>query len=334
MLATNSQVPARGLAIREGSRNASFRRRTLQPARDVAINVPGPGTLAGMARIGPGRTEDGSDSSGPGELPTLAFSFLVHQARRNAREIRHAHDGSALRLRMTRLAVISDVHADLHALRDALAQAKRMGCSAIVCCGDLVDYGAYPDETIELLQQLAVPCVRGNHDRWAVTAGATNQERGVSRLRRATMRYLSELPTTWNAVIDDTRVAAHHGTPGSDMDGLDPERMSIEDAHRWLDQAAADVLLVGHTHRPFTVAIAGGALIANPGALLRTSSDTRPAPWILDPDRGAFIPAPASEGGTFGVLDTVTRTFTVHRASDGSPIEIARRTLHGNASGC
>ena len=137
---------------------------------------------------------------------------------------------------MTRLAIISDVHADLHALRDALAQAERMECAAIVCCGDLVDYGAYPDETIELLEQRAIPCIRGNHDRWAVMGDATPRERGTACLSPATMRYLAELPTTWNTVIDGTRVAARHGTPGSDMDGIDPDRISIEDARRWLDR--------------------------------------------------------------------------------------------------
>jgi predicted phosphodiesterase len=42
---------------------------------------------------------------------------------------------------MTRIAIISDVHADVRALTDALLRADRLGCDAIVCAGDLVDYG-------------------------------------------------------------------------------------------------------------------------------------------------------------------------------------------------
>ncbi|HJX52260.1 MAG TPA: metallophosphoesterase family protein [Polyangia bacterium] len=66
-----------------------------------------------------------------------------------------------------RLAVIADVHADIHALRDALAQAERLGCTAVVCAGDLVGYGLFPMKTINLLRERKIPCVRGNHDRWA-----------------------------------------------------------------------------------------------------------------------------------------------------------------------
>jgi len=47
-----------------------------------------------------------------------------------------------------RLAILSDVHADVHALTDALATIGRMGCDAIVCAGDVLDYGLFPDETI------------------------------------------------------------------------------------------------------------------------------------------------------------------------------------------
>jgi predicted phosphodiesterase len=72
---------------------------------------------------------------------------------------------------MALIAIISDVHADVHALRDALVQIERLGCSRIVCAGDLVDYGLFPEETIALMVERQIPCVRGNHDRWALGVG-------------------------------------------------------------------------------------------------------------------------------------------------------------------
>lgn len=45
---------------------------------------------------------------------------------------------------MKRVAFISDVHADVHALRDALASIERLGRDPIVCAGDFVDYGVFP----------------------------------------------------------------------------------------------------------------------------------------------------------------------------------------------
>ena len=50
-----------------------------------------------------------------------------------------------------RIALFSDVHADLHALHDALSRIDALRCDLIVCAGDLVDYGLFPEETLELL---------------------------------------------------------------------------------------------------------------------------------------------------------------------------------------
>ncbi len=66
---------------------------------------------------------------------------------------------------MTKLATLSDVHADVHALRDALAQIDPLGIERIACCGDLIDYGLFVEETLVLLRDRGVACIRGNHDR-------------------------------------------------------------------------------------------------------------------------------------------------------------------------
>jgi hypothetical protein len=132
-------------------------------------------------------------------------------------------------------------------------------------------------------------------------------------------------------VIEGVRVAVRHGTPKSDMEGIYPERVRSEDAQRWLDDACADVLLVGHTHLPFALTTSNGRLIANPGALLREPADQpeHRAP-IFDPDRGQFVPGPAAGGGTFGVLDLPSKRFTVHGASDGGEVAVSRLRIGAN----
>jgi predicted phosphodiesterase len=65
---------------------------------------------------------------------------------------------------MTRLAVITDVHADVHALRDALVQIDDLNIDQVLCCGDLIDYGLFPEETLTLLEEREVVAIRGNHD--------------------------------------------------------------------------------------------------------------------------------------------------------------------------
>jgi predicted phosphodiesterase len=235
---------------------------------------------------------------------------------------------------VTRLGIISDVHADVHAVHDALARIDRMACDVIVCAGDIVDYGLFPEETIALLRERRVPCIRGNHDRWAVGRGRADapEDTGVPvhdasgfDLSSDAIKFLASLPTRWDAVPDGVRVAARHATPKSDMEGIDPRLATGLDARRWLAEAEADVLVVGHTHVAFALQVAGGGLIVNPGALLRDPAHrSEPGAMLFDPDTGKSVPAPPLEGGTFGVLALPAKKFTVYRASDGVEVDILR----------
>lgn len=238
-----------------------------------------------------------------------------------------------------RLAIIADVHADVRALTDALAQIGRLGCDAIVCAGDVVDYGMFPQETVELLMRSSIQCIRGNHDRWAVAGqrphAETQSEETVERkggrpvkLSHAAIRYLSELPESWHQTIEGVRVAVWHGSPSSDMQGVGPLHFSPAGVRGLLDAAHANVLLVGHTHIAFTVSAGGGGLIANPGALLREASavHTRNA-WLFGRSPANFVPGHPLNGGTFGILELPSKRFSVHRAADGSELYIPRRTV-------
>jgi len=63
-----------------------------------------------------------------------------------------------------RVAVISDLHANLVALEAALADAARAGVDRVVCLGDVVDLGPQPRETLARIRALGCPVVMGNHD--------------------------------------------------------------------------------------------------------------------------------------------------------------------------
>jgi predicted phosphodiesterase len=212
----------------------------------------------------------------------------------------------------TKLATFSDVHGDLQALQDALREARRLGCTRFVCAGDVVDTGLFHDETVALLRTEKIPTVRGNHDRWAVEGGS--REAGPSAcadlLSPRTMRWLKELPTAWAEWIDDVHVVVTHARPGSDMNGISPREARRDVLARMLDDTMAGVLVVGHTHEAFELKLADGRKVVNPAALLRDAAD---------PDEEA----PCT--GTFGVLELPSRGFTVHRAKDGTEVDVVRR---------
>lgn len=198
---------------------------------------------------------------------------------------------------MTRLAVLTDINADVHALRDALAQIDQLGVAQILCCGDLVDYGLFPEETLSLLRERRVVTIRGNHDRWALQ----HDSMSATDLSESSLEYLDSLPTAWRKLVDGMRVVLAHARPGSDMQGI-PADATAQELAEILDDARADVLIVGHTHVPFVRRLDDGRIVANPGALLR------------DPAPGTDVTTP----GTFAILDALTREVTVLRAKDGA----------------
>ena len=103
-----------------------------------------------------------------------------------------------------RYLILSDLHANLEATRAVLADATTRGYDCTVCLGDIVGYGASPNEVIDLLRALhPVAVIRGNHDK--VAAGIEEGEffneiaRAAAIWTRETLtpdnrRYIQELP--------------------------------------------------------------------------------------------------------------------------------------------
>lgn len=68
-----------------------------------------------------------------------------------------------------RIAICSDIHANLEALQAVLADIRDVECAKMFCCGDVVGYGGSPNECCELLRENNIFTVRGNHDQAAVS---------------------------------------------------------------------------------------------------------------------------------------------------------------------
>ena len=102
------------------------------------------------------------------------------------------------RLNTMRLGLIADIHADPRALDGALRGLEVHGVDQILCAGDLVGYGGQPDAVVALLRDRAIPCIRGNHDRWALERGQVIGPQGWKRavLKDETWEYLHALPAS------------------------------------------------------------------------------------------------------------------------------------------
>jgi diadenosine tetraphosphatase ApaH/serine/threonine PP2A family protein phosphatase len=83
---------------------------------------------------------------------------------------------------MSVIAILSDIHANLHALDAVLADVREQGIDRVAFGGDLVGYGAHPRECLQRIRELDAPCVLGNHDYFVYSL--RDQEEGLGRAPR------------------------------------------------------------------------------------------------------------------------------------------------------
>jgi len=174
------------------------------------------------------------------------------------------------------LAVLSDIHGNVRALEAVLGDIKQRGVDSIINLGDCVTSPLWPRETYEMLQSLAMPTVRGNHDRWIgklergkLSPAGQFAHDALEALQR---QQLAALPPRLELAGG---ILAVHGTPEDDscylleemVDGrLAPARRQVL-ADRLKHRGEAGVVLCGHSHNQGLRLGPGGCLILNPGSV-------------------------------------------------------------------
>ena len=150
-------------------------------------------------------------------------------------------------------AVITDVHSNVFALEAALKKIDELRPDKIICLGDIVGNGFYPEETVSLLRaRKDVACVKGNHDLKNFSRSDTrlkNFRWQQKALSSASRKFLKELPMTLRFSDGAFSVVAFHYpmTPKGrfkDMKYLP----SNDDLRRLFGDQQGDIFLFGHEH--------------------------------------------------------------------------------------
>ncbi len=201
-----------------------------------------------------------------------------------------------------KLGVISDVHGDPIALELAWAHLVVMGADRIVCAGDLVGYGPFPDRVVAFVRDRGIASARGNHDRWALERGpGVADEFGGGTPSIETLEFLQSLPFDLQVVDGSTIGVIVHGSPRSDMEFVNRSSHVPDILRGDLAALQCDLLVVGHTHRPFWYRCPEG-LVINPGSLVSMP--------VVETSR------------TFALIDLDTMEPTFHDVETGQLVEI------------
>lgn len=196
------------------------------------------------------------------------------------------------------VALLSDIHSNLHALEAVLEGIGQYSPEAVLCAGDIVGYGAYPNECCALVRGAGIASVAGNHD----IAALGSQTRGMNpyaaaaalwtadRLNRPSKDLLSSLPGSVRRQAGGHEVAVFHGSDSS------PDEYVHEDDVDTgiLARTSSQVAVLGHTHIPFVRRLAEG-LVVNPGSVGQ--------------------PRDGDPRGSFAILDTEGMTCDVFRVA-------------------
>ena len=169
-----------------------------------------------------------------------------------------------------RIAVFSDIHANLPALEACFKSMEEQKPDAIYCLGDLVGYNIWPNEVVNEIRRRGIPTIAGNYDQGiglmsdeCGCAYKTDTEKDMGKVsisftnsivKPEERNYLRTLPAhirvEYQLNNDRLNLLLVHGSPRKINEYLfeDREEKSLL---RIMEEADADVMCFGHTHKPF-----------------------------------------------------------------------------------
>lgn len=202
-----------------------------------------------------------------------------------------------------KIAVLSDIHANIAALKVVINDLERNKCQHIFVLGDLVGYYYWPSEVVKyFINKPNCSIIRGNHEDLLMRtlndkeyAEKCYQKYGSGFIRCAEslsveqINWLAELPASKDVDIDGLKIGLFHGSDKSTNEYLYPDL-----SPRRIETLANDYDFIfnGHTHYP-VVFTSNKTVIANPGSVGQPR------------DIGSLA--------SYAILNTENRALTYHR---------------------
>ena len=172
------------------------------------------------------------------------------------------------------VALISDVHGNLDALKAVVADARESGLELFLNAGDAVGFGIYPSQVVQTLRSSMFLNVIGNVDLEVLEALRDPKLKNygtkgiaIRELLPTDLAYLQSLPKELRLEIADRKLLVTHGTPDSIDEHIYPD--SPEQRLRKIAaKANADLIITGHSHMQMKRTV-DGVTFVNPGSVGR-----------------------------------------------------------------
>lgn len=250
--------------------------------------------------------------------------------------------GLELTKKAKRVGVFSDIHGNYHALMAVLKQLEDMDVDALICCGDVVGYGARPNECVEELRKREIPTIAGNHDHAALLLTDITNFNEIAKtavlwtkkvLTEENLDYLRELPLTLRDTANN--VFYVHSSPREP--GEWHYILTMGEARTNFNYFNEQICFIGHSHQPFIIENDEGNL----------ACPTRPEVELKDGCRylinvgSVGQPRDHNPKPCFVIVDFEKKTLEIKRCdydleaaqkaihAAGLPRELAERLAHG-----
>jgi predicted phosphodiesterase len=228
-----------------------------------------------------------------------------------------------------RYLVLSDIHANLEALEAVLEAAPRDTWDRVLVLGDLVGYGADPNEVIARVRALdPIAVIRGNHDKAACGVDDASAFNNLARQAAEwTYETLTDEHRTWlrelpagPAVIDDV-LEICHGAPFDE----DAYIFDGRDAARAFETSTRQLCLFGHTHLPVIFLHSDtrfeGTVPEGEAFTLPLEPDVR---YLVNPG-SVGQPRDGDPRAAFAVFEEQTRSLLLRRVE--YPVAVAQQKI-------
>ena len=162
-----------------------------------------------------------------------------------------------------KIGIITDVHNNVIALNSILKLFEENGCDEIICCGDIIGIGPFPEETVQRIKSLKnIQCVLGNHEKYLINGLKKPYPDGMDEsealhhlwehnlLSDDSKNYIKQLPYKLQLDREEIKIAVVHYSINENNEYInfttDP---NLTDCEKMFLDIDANIILYGHDHK-------------------------------------------------------------------------------------